>query len=589
MSKKKAKKIESQSSVVSSFDPKMIVLFGALAIFVVVLAVQLWNPVTPSTQTSTKLSDYSGNKVKLDFYVMSQCPYGTQVEDAVAPVLKELGDAVDFNVNFIANDLGGGKFQSLHGENEVQGDLVQICADKYNPDQFVDMVTCMNADARSIPGNWEACAKKFNMDTTSIKKCFGGDEGKQLLSASIDKSKAVNAQGSPTMLINNQPYDGGRDSLSFKRALCAQLSGHEACAEIPVCATDADCVAKPDKEVVCNNPNTKSATCEYIDPIKVDVVVLSDQKCPSCDVSSLLTTTKSLFKGAQVKTVDISSAEGKALADANGISVLPVIFFGKSMEQTSAWKANPNLASAFESATLGYRLRDAVTQASWFIDEEKRQQFYADIGVKLGDNKPQIDFFVMSFCPYGNQAEELLKPVYDQLKGKVDFNPHYIYYSNYQGGGAQYCLDADSKFCSMHGVQEARQDIREDCVKEMKGMDGWFDFALAINKQCTAQNADTCWTGVAQGLGIDVDAIKSCEKEKVMTYANKDFILSDKMGASGSPTIVIDGVKYGGSRSAQGFLAGLCAAFDKKPAECDNVVAEPQAASAPAAQGGCGV
>ncbi|MEM4398034.1 MAG: hypothetical protein QW757_05425, partial [Candidatus Woesearchaeota archaeon] len=64
---------------------------------------------------------YSGKKAKLDFYVMSQCPYGVQVENAIKPVLDKLGDAVDFSVNFIATDLGNGNFQSLHGNNEVLG------------------------------------------------------------------------------------------------------------------------------------------------------------------------------------------------------------------------------------------------------------------------------------------------------------------------------------------------------------------------------------------------------------------------------------------------------------------------------------
>ena len=53
-------------------------------------------------QESTK---YSGEKVKLDFYIMSQCPYGTQVEDAIKPVLDKLGDSVDFSLNYISTDL----------------------------------------------------------------------------------------------------------------------------------------------------------------------------------------------------------------------------------------------------------------------------------------------------------------------------------------------------------------------------------------------------------------------------------------------------------------------------------------------------
>ena len=102
---------------------------------------------------------YTGDKAELDFYVMSQCPYGTQVMDAIAPVIKQLGGALDFEVNYIASDLGNGAFNSLHGENEVKGDIAQLCAAKYEPDKYLDMIVCQDENAGAIPGNWESCAK----------------------------------------------------------------------------------------------------------------------------------------------------------------------------------------------------------------------------------------------------------------------------------------------------------------------------------------------------------------------------------------------------------------------------------------------
>jgi len=40
---------------------------------------------------------------KLEFFVMSKCPYGVQVEKAAAPVLEQLGDNVDFHIAFIGD------------------------------------------------------------------------------------------------------------------------------------------------------------------------------------------------------------------------------------------------------------------------------------------------------------------------------------------------------------------------------------------------------------------------------------------------------------------------------------------------------
>ena len=41
-------------------------------------------------------------------------------------------------------------------------------------------------------------------------------------------------------------------------------------------------------------------------------------------------------------------------------------------------------------------------------------------------DRPKVDLYVMSFCPYGNLAEDTLLPAYNLLKNKVDFNVHFI-------------------------------------------------------------------------------------------------------------------------------------------------------------------
>ena len=77
---------------------------------------------------------------------------------------------------------------------------------------------------------------------------------------------------------------------------------------------------------------------------------------------------------------------------------------------------------------------------------------------------PDVKLFTMTFCPYGNQAEDAMHPVVEALKDNIEVEPHYVIYSNYRGGGPQYCLDDENKYCSMHGIQELNQDVRELCV-----------------------------------------------------------------------------------------------------------------------------
>ena len=53
-------------------------------------------------------------------------------------------------------------------------------------------------------------------------------------------------------------------------------------------------------------------------------------------------------------------------------------------------------------------------------------------------DKAKIDFYVMSYCPYGNQAEDGMSPVAALLNDKINFEPHYVIYGNYGGGGPKY-------------------------------------------------------------------------------------------------------------------------------------------------------
>jgi len=315
---------------------------------------------------------------------------------------------------------------------------------------------------------------------------------------------------------------------------------------------------------------------------------LNDQACSSCDTSQILAATSRLFKNTNLRKVDISSAEGKQLIATYRVTVVPVYFFDANLVNTYSWTTNSQLASAFDKIESSYMLKDSVTGASHYVDENVRKEFLDSIGVTPGDNKPQLDFFVMSYCPYGNQAEEAIEPVYQSLKGKADFNPHYVWYSNYQGGGSTYCIDKDSIYCSMHGIQEANQDIRELCVARDYGMDSWFSFSLAMNKQCTAQNADICWENVAKVLGLDTTKIKTCQDTDGLSLAQRDKALGDKLGVQGSPTIFIEGEEFSGARSTAGYQGALCRAFTTAPSECTQALQEPVSSAAVPAQGGCG-
>ena len=110
---------------------------------------------------------------------------------------------------------------------------------------------------RGMETNWETCADEAGIDKNKIKSCFEGEEGKQLFSASIQKSNEVGASGSPTIYKNDVSYSGARDTVSFQKAICQHISDHPECQGMPKCSVNTDCTEQEGKIGVCLNPGTK--------------------------------------------------------------------------------------------------------------------------------------------------------------------------------------------------------------------------------------------------------------------------------------------------------------------------------------------
>lgn len=187
-------------------------------------------------------------------------------------------------------------------------------------------------------------------------------------------------------------------------------------------------------------------------------------------------------------------------------------------------------------------------------------------------DKPKVELFVMSFCPYGNQAEDIMNPVLSLMGSKFDFVMHYIV-----------SKDDSGKYQSLHGDQELHQDVRELCVAKYQN-DKFWSFVEAINKDCTAQNADTCWEKTATDLGINVQKIKDCQNNEASSLFDQEISAAGKYGVTGSPQLFINGVEYKGDRTSEAYKAGICSGFNTQPTECSTTLSTDTSA----AQGGCG-
>ena len=176
-------------------------------------------------------------------------------------------------------------------------------------------------------------------------------------------------------------------------------------------------------------------------------------------------------------------------------------------------------------------------------------------------DRPDVKLFVMSYCPYGLQAEKMFLPVYNLLKDKADFG---IYFVDYL----------------MHGKKEMEENLRQYCIeKEQK--DKFINYL-------------TCFVGNGKfeecldSSGVDQGKLDSCVQE-----TDNDFKISDqftetgyppfdiykdlnqKYGVQGSPTIVInDTVTSISPRSPEKFKEIICQAFNNPPKECQEKLSD---------------
>ncbi len=170
-------------------------------------------------------------------------------------------------------------------------------------------------------------------------------------------------------------------------------------------------------------------------------------------------------------------------------------------------------------------------------------------------DKPKVEAFVFSYCPYGLQFEKALSPVYDLLKNKADINVVYI--------GA------------MHGEYEKVESLRQLCILKNYGKDTLWNYLNKFTADTAIGNCrgnDSCLapllSNIYSQVGVDKSKIESCMAADAEALYNADTAEAQSLGISGSPTFVINGVEVQVGRTPAAIEAAICNAFTTAPGEC---------------------
>lgn len=491
-------------------------------------------------ETATTTGNTVDKKLPVELYVMSQCPYGVQAEDTMFVAIKDIGvDNFDLQVDYIATPLGDGTFQSLHGQAEAEGNIVQLCAKEVDATKYLDLILCMNENPSSIPGNWESCAADLGYDTAAVKTCFEGQEGIDLLTASAANAQSAGASGSPTIILDGSGYSGGRGLNDFKRAFCNAFTGEKpaACSELP-------------------------------EATKFDVVVLNDNRCADCKAAeaSLTSQLKGIFPGMQVQTVDYMSDEGKQLYANSGLQFLPAYLFSSDVENDENYDRVQQYlvpAGEYNSLLIGATFNPTKEICDNNIDDTGNGNVDCDDSdcteslTCREEIQQQLQVFIMSDCPYGKEAVKALSEVKDNFGDELNFEIHYIASEDGNGG-----------FNSLHGTYESDEDMVQLCVKE-HSPDVWFDYMYCRSVEGIKGND---WHNCADDSGIDVAAVEACfDGDEGANLLREDIKIAEGLGISASPTWMANNRYQFSGIDAETVKSNFCT-YNDGVSGCENVL-----------------
>jgi hypothetical protein len=186
-------------------------------------------------------------------------------------------------------------------------------------------------------------------------------------------------------------------------------------------------------------------------------------------------------------------------------------------------------------------------------------------------DKPKVELFVMSYCPYGLQMEKAYVPAWELLKNKADMDVKFVSYI-------------------MHGKKEIDENTRQYCIQSEQPtkFQAYLKCFFGAG-QNTGAEAD--YKKCLQSTGVNQTTLNTCvartdKKFAITTKYNDQSTwlsgqyplyplqedLNNSYGVQGSPTLIINGVEASVARTPEAVKQAICGAFNTPPAECQTAL-----------------
>jgi len=145
------------------------------------------------------------------FFIMSHCPYGTQMAKGVIPMWEKLKDKANIELRFVS--------YTMHGAQEDLDNNRLICLREEQSSKLIEYLKCFVYGDGSEASS-QACIISTGVDKAKLDSCLATS-----VAAYMETDKALNTQygvqGSPTVVINGENAEVyPRDPATVAKALC---------------------------------------------------------------------------------------------------------------------------------------------------------------------------------------------------------------------------------------------------------------------------------------------------------------------------------------------------------------------------------
>ncbi|MBN2715881.1 MAG: hypothetical protein JXX14_08495 [Deltaproteobacteria bacterium] len=509
---------------------------------------------TPSPDAVVAIAEPLNPLMEFDVYVMSKCPYGVRAMENLTAVVAAFRGEVGLNIDYIGRVNPDGDLSSMHGDDEVQGDIDQICARMAAPaeDRFWTFLSCVNQSWREIPGNDEDCAIEAGIDMGQYRRCRKGDLGRKLLTSSFNRASDKHITGSPSMVIAGERYTGSRAVNALTRHICNVYTG-----DAPL------------------------QLCTELQPApEIELFALTDERCgDDCNVDRMIDSLSGIYTGLKPTVLDWSDPLAKEIFAKAELNTLPALLFTESVKsdedgygQMERWLSQ---AGPYYSVKVKGSFDPRAEICDNGVDDTGNGKVDCADKTCQGtlacrkEKKKHLEVFVMSQCPFGAMALLAMPEVKEAFPKKdMRFEIHFV------------ADERDGEVASMHGDAEVDEDMRWLCAREYFPRD-YLDYVF-----CRAEDyRNTEWRNCAKGK-IKAKVIQKCiDSGEGKSLLKKDIQLAKQLDIGASPTWIANGRHKFSGVTANAIKSGYCKMNDRLKG-CTKELSDERALTAP--EGACG-